>query len=186
MDSNRIMAAASSVTESSNATSVMASSQHSLYDKWTLYAHLPHDTDWSITSYKVISEITCMEQAIAIYQNIPDKMVQNCMLFLMRKNIKPIWEDVNNRKGGSFSYKVANRDVPRAWKNLCYHIMGESITSNNTLLTKVNGCTISPKKNFCIIKIWLSDCSVQNISNICDVAGLDRQGVIFKRHNPEY
>jgi hypothetical protein len=64
--------------------------------------------------------------------------------------------------------------------------MGESISNNTSMLTKINGCTISPKKNFCIIKIWLSDCSMQNTQHILDVAGLDKQGVIFKRHNPEY
>ena len=100
MDTNRIMASA--VSENTH------SEYKNLYDKWTLYAHLPHDTDWSIDSYKVISTITSVEQAIAIYKNIPDKMSQNCMMFLMRNNIKPIWEDVNNRKGGSFSYKVSN------------------------------------------------------------------------------
>ena len=157
-----------------------------LYDKWTLYAHLPHDTDWSLNSYKIISTISCVEEAIAIYKNIPDKMAQNCMMFLMRGTIKPIWEDISNRNGGSFSYKVANKDVPRAWRNLSYHVMGESISTNDTLLSKINGCTISPKKNFCIIKIWLNDCSVQTVSNIEDVIGLDKHGVIFKRHNPEY
>ena len=179
MDSNIIMAA----EVSSNST---PSEYTELYDKWTLYAHLPHDTDWSINSYKIISTISCVEQGIAIYKNIPDKMAQNCMMFLMRGSIKPIWEDASNRNGGSFSYKVANKDVPRAWRNLSYHIMGESITDNKKLLTKVNGCTISPKKNFCIIKIWISDCSNQTVSNIADVIGLDKHGVIFKRHNPEY
>ena len=28
-----------------------------LFDKWVLWAHLPHDTDWSIKSYKPIMEI---------------------------------------------------------------------------------------------------------------------------------
>ena len=27
---------------------------HPLADTWTLWAHLPHDTDWSIKSYKRI------------------------------------------------------------------------------------------------------------------------------------
>ncbi len=25
---------------------------HALYDKWVLWAHLPHDTDWTLKSYK--------------------------------------------------------------------------------------------------------------------------------------
>ena len=31
---------------------------HPLYDKWVLWAHLPHDTDWSLKSYKKIMTIT--------------------------------------------------------------------------------------------------------------------------------
>ena len=29
-------------------------SNHKLFDKWVLWAHLPHDTDWSLDSYKKI------------------------------------------------------------------------------------------------------------------------------------
>ena len=50
---------------------------------WTLWAHLPHDTDWSIKRYKQICTIKSVEQAIMVYENMPDKLVGNCMLFLM-------------------------------------------------------------------------------------------------------
>ena len=35
----------------------MDSSEHHLYGKWVLWAHLPHDTDWTIRSYKRIMDI---------------------------------------------------------------------------------------------------------------------------------
>ena len=157
-----------------------------LYDKWTMYAHLPHDTDWSLSSYKNIMNISTIEEGIAVVSTIPDVMIRNCMLFIMRNGITPIWEDPKNRNGGCFSYKVHNKDVPIAWRNLCYHILGESISRDKKLISKVNGATISPKRNFCIIKIWLSDCEYQNISKVVDIDGLDKHGVIFKRHKPEY
>ena len=72
-----------------------------LNDTWILYAHLPHDTDWSINSYKKILKISTAEQIISVCESLPEPMVQNCMLFLMRENIKPIWEDKNNNKGGA-------------------------------------------------------------------------------------
>ena len=46
----------------------------------------------------------------------------------------------------------------------------------------INGITISPKKNFCIIKIWLSKCEYNNPDIITDIDGLVRQGCLFKRH----
>ncbi len=32
--------------------------QHLLYDKWVLWAHLPHDTDWSVKSYDKMMGVT--------------------------------------------------------------------------------------------------------------------------------
>ena len=45
--------------------------EHYLHDKWVLWAHLPHDTDWSLTSYIKLAELTNMEQVISLYQCIP-------------------------------------------------------------------------------------------------------------------
>ena len=40
---------------------------HILFDKWVLWAHLPHDTDWSIKSYKQILEIKTVEEMVSLY-----------------------------------------------------------------------------------------------------------------------
>ena len=61
---------------------------HILSDKWVLWAHLPHDTDWSLQSYKEIMEMADAKDIVKLYNNIPEVLVKNCMLFLMRKNIK--------------------------------------------------------------------------------------------------
>ena len=37
---------------------------HKLYDKWTLWAHLPHDTDWTVNSYKNIFTFNSVEEII--------------------------------------------------------------------------------------------------------------------------
>ena len=74
--------------------------QTSLLDQWTLWAHLPHDTNWNLESYKQIGTNKTIEEALTLFENLPDIMVKNCMLFLMRKGIQPIWEDEKNRNGG--------------------------------------------------------------------------------------
>ena len=56
---------------------------HKLLHKWKLWAHLPHDTDWSLKSYKSISGIESVEEVIALYGALPDQVIKNCMLFLM-------------------------------------------------------------------------------------------------------
>jgi len=124
---------------------------HTLNDKWVLWAHLPHDTDWTLKSYKEIYEISNIETVNAINKTIPEKMVKNCMLFLMRKNINPVWEDPLNCNGGCFSFKVLNKNVLRVWKELSYSMTGETLSNKKEFMENINGITISPKKSFCII-----------------------------------
>ena len=44
---------------------------HNLSDKWVLWAHLPHDTDWSLKSYIKIMELSTMEEIISLTNAIP-------------------------------------------------------------------------------------------------------------------
>jgi hypothetical protein len=160
---------------------------NTLSDKWTLWAHLPHDTDWSMKSYKQIYTVSNVEETIAITETLPPILVQNCMLFWMREGIKPTWEDPKNRNGGCFSYKVINKTVYDSWKELTYCTLGNTVSKQMSFVDKVTGITISPKKNFCIIKIWMADCSNQNPSIVTnEVKGIVSQGCIFKKHAPEY
>jgi hypothetical protein len=160
---------------------------HRLADKWTMWAHLPHDIDWSIDSYKKIYNIESVEGAIAITETLPEVLVKNCMLFIMREGIKPIWEDPKNRNGGCFSYKIANKNVYEVWRDISFALVGGSISTQTSFVSNVTGITISPKKNFCIIKIWMSTCTNQNPSIVtADVKGLTAQGCLFKKHAPEY
>jgi len=172
--------------KSSNSDAQDVSFLHELSDAWILWAHLPHDTDWSLKSYMKIYEFNTVEQAITITETLPPVLVTNCMLFLMRNGINPIWEDERNRNGGCFSYKIPNKDVPDAWKQLSYSLVGETMSDNNKLLPHINGITISPKKNFCIIKVWLANCSFQDAAVIRELHGITSHGCLFKRHVPEY
>jgi hypothetical protein len=174
------------VINSDNSNSSHHSSPHSLSDTWILWAHLPHDTDWSIKSYTKIFEFNTLEQAVTITEMLPPKLIVNCMLFLMRKGINPIWEDERNRNGGCFSYKIINKDVPGAWKQMSYLLVGETMSDNINILSHINGITISPKKNFCIMKVWVANCLFQDATVIRDVEGVSSHGCLFKRHVPEY
>jgi len=160
---------------------------HSLSDNWTLWAHLPHDTDWSIKSYIQISTFTTVEETLAVTETLPAILVENCMLFIMKTGVKPIWEDPKNRDGGCFSYKVPNKTVYKVWKDLTYSVAGGSISSKSEFVNCVTGITISPKKNFCIIKIWMTNCKNQNPAIVSpEIKGIVPQGCIFKKHMPEY
>ena len=84
-------------------------SYHKLSDNWTFWAHLPHDTDWTVKSYKKLLCFNSAEEIITLSESLPETMVKNCMLFLMRDGIHPTWEDPKNRQEGVFLIKLRIR-----------------------------------------------------------------------------
>ena len=157
---------------------------HKLADRWTLWAHLPHNTDWSITSYIPIATFTTVEDTLAVTETLPAVLVENCMLFVMKEGIRPTWEDPKNRNGGCFSYKISNKNVYKVWKDLTYVVAGSTISKNMGFVNCVTGITISPKKNFCIIKIWMTNRDNQNPAIITDqIKELLPRGWLFGVHD---
>jgi hypothetical protein len=65
-------------------------------------------------------------------------------------------------------------------------LSGETLCSEPELNKHVNGITISPKNNFCIIKIWLDTSNYQDPGIVSSILNLSKQGCIFKRHEPEF
>jgi len=163
--------------------------EHSLIlaDKWNLYYHLPQEKSWELSSYKTImADINRADTLLALVNGVSHNIVKYCMLFVMRKGITPMWEDKQNRNGGCFSYKVPNKNVAEVWQALFLSLCGESLTVSPAHSKLVNGITVSPKKNFCVVKIWMRDCTVQDPESIIEIPGLPRQGCLFKNHAPEF
>ncbi len=165
----------------------ISSPQCSLHGKWNLYYHLPHDKNWDFSSYKpIVENIKTVGELISTCECIPENILKHCMLFVMRTGITPMWEDPKNRNGGCFSFKVANKQVPAVWKTLFYALCGETLCTDKQNSKLMNGITISPKKNFCIVKIWLENCSVQDPNILIQIPNLSKQGCLFKKHEPEF
>ena len=168
---------------------VMATEQtfHKLKNSWTLWAHLPHDPDWTPKSYIALCDFNYVEEVIAITSMLPTELLQTCMLFIMKTGITPLWEHPKNRNGGCFSYKEGNKDVRESWKEATYALTGETMSGNIGFVNGVNGITISPKKNFCILKIWMAGCDYQNPTIVApELKYMRPQGCLFKKHNPEF
>ena len=158
-----------------------------LQTEWNYYYHLPNDKNWNLASYKpIMSNISTLEQLIGLNEMVTDNIIKNCMLFIMRKGITPMWEDACNRQGGSFSYKVVNKMVVQVWRKLMYLLCGYSLTIDPSHMDLVNGITISPKRGFCIVKIWMKNCTLQDPAVITNIDNLLRNGCLFKSHNPEF
>ena len=163
------------------------SKQSSLYSNWNYYYHLPNDKNWNLASYKfIMTDINTLEKLIAVNETVTNNIIKNCMLFMMREGVTPMWEDNCNRNGGCFSYKVSNKVVVNVWRELTYLLCCNSLTIDKTHMKLVNGITISPKRGFCIVKIWLKNCSLQDPNIVVDIDNLVKVGCLFKTHKAEF
>ena len=142
----------------SAATAVVPASvvaqDHPLHAPWTMYYHSPEDSSWAMSSYKRVHTFATIEDYARFYRDLPAHSFHLGMWFLMVRRVKPTWEDPANRRGGCWSYKVAVAEVFPLWCALTTHLVNETLSTVPGLL---NGISLSPKKGFCILKIWNTD-----------------------------
>ena len=153
-----------------------------LYEKWVYYYHLPADKNWALSSYTTLLQMETVEDVVALNRLITENIVKHCMLFVMRRGISPMWEDALNCKGGAFSFKVVNKHVFEVWKQLVCYLCGGSLCIDKKHLEFVSGITISPKRQFCIVKIWMLSCAYQNPDIFNSIPNLSNEGCLFKKH----
>lgn len=123
--------------------------------RWTLWFHSVKDNNWKKESYKKIFTINNLGD-YQILCNILKKIhLQNCMLFLMKDDILPIWEDPENINGTSISFKITGEDILKDWNDIVLNVITNDIYIQS--INNINGLSISPKKEFNIVKIWTKD-----------------------------
>ena len=157
--------------------------------KWIVWYHNPSDKNWNLSSYKDIIEISCLEDFCVLKNSWNDCLpkIDEGMFFIMRKNkdgsnIYPQWEDKSNRTGGCWSYKVDKKYCEEAWFNLFMYCIAEQICSIDSDSVTINGVSISPKKNFCILKIWNSNSSIKSNSILSDIKFLNKEETLYSNH----
>lgn len=149
-------------------------------DSWNLYFHDPDNSNWDIDSYILIATITNVEEWLQIYHQIKDYWNRG-MFFLMREHIKPIWEDENNCNGGCLSFKLWKNEVASHWFEMASKTLGEVLLSNKDDWSTVCGISISPKRNYCIARIWVGDSMHGNIE-LYDYHMPSYSKVMYKSH----
>lgn len=134
-----------------------------LNDVWCLYFHDPYDSNWTNESYKLLGTLSTVEE---FWQhNICLKNDSNKgMFFVMRDYVFPCWDDPYNIEGGCLSIKVLKESVADFWEDISMKLLGETLLkeAHRDKWNVVNGVSTSPKKHFCIIKIWVKDSSLDN------------------------
>ncbi len=127
-----------------------------LPDNFSIRYHDPFDKDWSKESYKELYKVDTIQNFWKITKLIEDK-VDMGMFFLFREHIFPLWDDELNKDGGALSMKILKTDAYVCWEDLSAKFVSENLLKDYDvdLYEEINGITVSPKKTFCIIKIWL-------------------------------
>jgi hypothetical protein len=162
---------------------------HLLNRKWNLWYHDPNNTCYTLDSYINLGVIDSIESFWHYFYQLKLTQLQNGMFFLMLNGILPTWED--NLKGGFWSYKIDKKEIAQAWTKLSIHLLSDNfvenydddITKKSDYNDEIIGISISPKKTFSILKVWVNDDKVHHeIKLNQDLPYINNEEPIYRSH----
>jgi translation initiation factor 4E len=108
-----------------------------------------HDETYEELIHKIGKFQTC-EEFWAIYSHLvrPDKLQHTVSLHMFRGDSRAMWEDAENRDGGSFLMRFQKGQIKYVWEKLLLHLIGEQFP------TDVFGAVVSPRPKFDLIYLW--------------------------------
>lgn len=138
--------------------------EYFLKNKWSLYFHDYMDSNWNRESYEkivVIESITSFWTVLSIVK----EWLCHGMFFFMRDNIFPKWDDNQNMNMSFLSMKILKTNTSEFMEEILVLLLSHTLMIDKEHNSLINGISISPKKNFCICKIWI-DSIDDNLKNI--------------------
>ena len=152
-----------------------------LKNEWKLWFHPINDNNWSKSSYRKLFSIKDLYDTKLVMTIFKQNHYQNGMFFLMKNDVFPNWEDPSNRMGGCLSFKISSKNVISEWSELFLKCNLESILKDEN--NKINGLSISPKKEFNILKIWFSEnIDYKNLFIEKENSELTLSNSLYKKH----
>ena len=149
---------------------------HSLSSNLVLWNHDINDQNWDLNSYKQIGIYKTIEDFWIYSNEITNKLINYGMFFLMKEGIMPTWEDPQNIDGGCISIKLSLNEACNLWNNISIYLASDNFDDI------INGVSISPKRNFNIIKIWVKEEIDMTIYKLPDEFNLNNKIVLFRVH----
>ena len=120
---------------------------------WTIHIHNTSETDWTLESYKKVFVIRKITDFWTFFNNFTD--FQKFNFYIMRGDIKPVYEDKNNTNGYSYSYIIPGRKVNQTFIHVLAEMMCEKLVDIKDY-NEVCGVSLVPKPNgISIFKIWM-------------------------------
>ena len=127
--------------------------QYNLNSQWKLYVHNLEEKDWSLDSYKEIYTFKTIQDCWTFFNNY--KNFRKFNFYIMRENIKPVYEDPQNKNGYSYSYIIPGRKVTDTFTDIVVKMFSEMLLKDSL---EICGLSLTPKhNNISILKIWLKN-----------------------------
>ena len=152
-------------------------------NQWKLWYHSIKDNNWTKSSYNELYTVQNLFDYYFITNHFKQNHYQNGMFFLMKENVFPNWEDPSNREGGCLSFKVRSCNILNEWNELLLRCITNNILNHGN--ESINGISISPKKEFNIVKIWFANNKPNDHKGNYNGFGNDFQLInsIYKKHD---
>jgi hypothetical protein len=152
---------------------------------YTLWYHNPNNPVWTEDSYHQILSFNNTDE-YWILDDLFKNLIESGMFFIMKGDIVPIWEDNKNIGGGYISWRINKSEVYTNWVDIIGHIVTDKLFNSKEdkedLNKLINGCSISPKKNFNILKVWVSKPIDDDDIMFVDTFKLKNNSYAFKLH----
>lgn len=123
-----------------------------LDNKWTIYFHDFMISNWNRESYEKLAEITTAVDFWTVFNILKDKLSLG-MFFFMKNNFFPKWDDNENNKMSYLSIKILKTNTSQFMEDILVNGLTEALCIAHPEI--IAGISISPKKNFCICKVWI-------------------------------
>lgn len=151
---------------------------------WVLWYHHINDDNWTEDSYTKLCTVSTVEDYWKMMNTI--KTYVSGMFFFMKEDIFPRWEDINNIDGGYWTFRVTKKDSDQSWENILVATVGNTLTKDPEDMEMVNGISLSPKINNCIIKVWNNNSTKHDVDLLNDnVPGIYLKESFYRKHQEQ-
>lgn len=146
-----------SISETKAATSTTAAQVHPLKDVWSFWYRPPISKAHGYIEYENtlhgIATVKTAEEFWRIYSHLkrPSTLPVVSDYHLFKKDIRPIWEDEVNRKGGKWVVRMKKGVADRYWEDLLLSLIGDQFGEAGE---DVCGAVLSMRNGEDILSIW--------------------------------
>lgn len=120
-----------------------------LADTWSVWFHDVDDAQWDVASYVRLPSVSTVGDVARAHRALSDLWPRG-FFFVFREHVMPVYEDAHHV--GCYSYKVPIARAADEWFRLLAAAVGETATAPGDAVT---GVSLSPKRNFAILRVWL-------------------------------